>query len=84
MQTAGMVRHEMNQPMQVILGHADLLSMDLPEEAAQRRRIETIQEQIIILWNVLSACGFLLKPSCDKAYGNSDGAPPFQTVILID
>lgn len=41
-----MVRHEMNLPMQVILGHADFLSMDLPEEAPQKRRIETIQEQI--------------------------------------
>jgi PAS domain S-box-containing protein len=46
-ETAGMVCHEMNQPMQAILGHADLLSLTVKDSDPQRKRIDTIKEQIM-------------------------------------
>lgn len=46
-ETAGMVCHELNQPMQAIMGHADLLAMTVKDSEPQRKRIDTIKEQIM-------------------------------------
>lgn len=46
-ETAGMICHELNQPMQAILGQADLLSMTVKEPDPQRKRIDIIKEQIM-------------------------------------
>lgn len=45
-QTAGMISHEMNQPLQALLGQADLMSMGLPAGDAKRERLEIIREQV--------------------------------------
>lgn len=45
-ETAGMVCHEMNQPMQVILGNADLLALNMAGDDARRKRIDEINGQI--------------------------------------
>ena len=43
---AGAICHEMNQPMQAILGRSELLLMDISEDDAQYAYIKTIKEQI--------------------------------------
>jgi PAS domain S-box-containing protein len=45
METAGMICHEMNQPLQAILGQAELLDLALPEGDQCRKRLRTIVEQ---------------------------------------
>ena len=42
---AGAACHELNQPLQVIVGYVDLLSMQMPEKDPQYRRIQEIKEQ---------------------------------------
>lgn len=44
---AGAVCHELNQPMQVVLGYSELLRMNLPDEKILPTDIETIREQIV-------------------------------------
>jgi PAS domain S-box-containing protein len=45
-QTAGMISHEMNQPLQAILGQADLIRLSLPSGDAKNERLEIIKDQI--------------------------------------
>jgi PAS domain S-box-containing protein len=45
-ETVGMVCHEMNQPMQAILGHVDLLLMSIPEGDPDMKRLQIIKEQV--------------------------------------
>jgi PAS domain S-box-containing protein len=45
-EVAGAICHEMNQPMQAILGRSELLLMDISEDDAQYAYIKTIKEQI--------------------------------------
>lgn len=46
METAGAVCHELNQPLQSLLGYAELLQMDLLEAHPQGRRVEKIVAQV--------------------------------------
>jgi DNA-binding response OmpR family regulator len=43
---AGAVCHELNQPMQAVLGYTDLLLMDLSEDAPLYERIKAIKSQV--------------------------------------
>ena len=43
---AGAICHELNQPMQVVLGHTELLMMDVPEDAPLYASVEAIKAQI--------------------------------------
>lgn len=45
-QTAGAVCHEMNQPLMVILGFADLLLEDLQEDGFQKENLKEIKNQV--------------------------------------
>lgn len=45
-QTAGAVCHEMNQPLMVILGFAELLMEDLQEDDFQRENLKEIKKQV--------------------------------------
>lgn len=47
LEMAGAVCHELNQPMQVVLGYSELLRMNLPDEKILPTDIETIREQIV-------------------------------------
>ena len=46
LETAGAVCHELNQPMQVIVGYCDLLLMDIEEEDVNYHKIKRIEKQI--------------------------------------
>ncbi len=46
LEMAGAVSHEMNQPMQVILGLSELLMIDLSADSPEYENIKTIKEQI--------------------------------------
>ncbi len=46
MQTAGAVCHEMNQPLMVILGFAELLLEDLQEDGSQKENLKEIKKQV--------------------------------------
>jgi len=43
---AGAVCHEMNQPMQAVSGHADLLMLEVTPDDRVHRRVSTIAEQV--------------------------------------
>ena len=43
---AGAICHELNQPMQVVLGYTELLMMDVPEDAPLYASIKAIKTQI--------------------------------------
>jgi len=43
---AGAVCHEMNQPMQVVLGISELLSLDMSEDTPFYKQIKTLIEQV--------------------------------------
>ncbi len=43
---AGAVCHELNQPMQAVLGYTELLLMDLSEDAPLYERIKAIKSQV--------------------------------------
>lgn len=43
---AGAICHELNQPMQVVLGYTELLMMDVPEDAPLYDSIKAIKSQI--------------------------------------
>ncbi len=43
---AGAICHEMNQPMQAISGHSELLLMDISEDNSQFNDIKAIKEQV--------------------------------------
>ena len=43
---AGAVCHEMNQPMQAVSGHADLLMLEVNPDDRVHRRVATIAEQV--------------------------------------
>ena len=45
LELAGAVCHELNQPIQAILGHSELLLMDLPKDSPEYERIKTINEE---------------------------------------
>ncbi len=45
-ETAGMVCHELNQPLQVISGHAEMLSVNLGKEHPENGRVNIMEEQI--------------------------------------
>ncbi len=45
-QTAGAVCHEMNQPLMVILGSAELLLEDLQEDDVQKKNVTRIKKQV--------------------------------------
>jgi DNA-binding response OmpR family regulator len=45
LEMAGAVCHEMNQPIQVISGHAELMLMDMTEDHPLYEKIKTIDEQ---------------------------------------
>jgi len=45
-QTAGAVCHEMNQPLMVILGFAELLLEDLQEDGSQKENLKEIKKQV--------------------------------------
>jgi DNA-binding response OmpR family regulator len=45
LEMAGAVCHEMNQPIQVISGHAELMLMDITEDHPLYEKIKTIDEQ---------------------------------------
>jgi len=45
-QTAGAVCHEMNQPLMVIMGFAELLLEDLPENGVQKENAKEIKKQV--------------------------------------
>jgi signal transduction histidine kinase len=51
-QTAGMISHELNQPLQAILGQADLLDMNLPAGDEKKARLEVIKDQIDRMRNI--------------------------------
>jgi PAS domain S-box-containing protein len=46
LEMAGTICHEMNQPIQVISGYVDLLSMDTPEDSEIGKKLSTIKGQI--------------------------------------
>lgn len=46
LELAGAVCHELNQPIQSILGHSELLLMDLPEDSPIYEKIKTINAEI--------------------------------------
>ena len=46
LELAGAVCHELNQPIQAILGHSELLLMDLPEDSPIYEKIKTINAEI--------------------------------------
>jgi len=46
LEMAGGVCHELNQPLQVILGASELLLMDMQENKTMQKNIKTIQKQI--------------------------------------
>jgi len=46
LEMAGAVCHEMNQPMQIILGNSDLLLMHIPENKQLYEKINKIREGI--------------------------------------
>jgi len=43
---AGAVCHELNQPMQVVLGYTELLMMDVPQDAPLYASVQAIKSQI--------------------------------------
>ncbi len=45
-ETSGAVCHELNQPLQIISGHCELLMMDIEENSSVHKRIKIIHEQI--------------------------------------
>jgi DNA-binding response OmpR family regulator len=45
LEMAGAVCHEMNQPIQVISGHAELMLMDITEDHPLYEKIKTIEDQ---------------------------------------
>jgi DNA-binding response OmpR family regulator len=45
LEMAGAVCHEMNQPIQVISGHSELMLMDMTEDDPLYEKIKTIEEQ---------------------------------------
>ena len=45
-ETAGMVCHELNQPLQAISGHAEMLSLNLGKEHPENGRVNIMEEQI--------------------------------------
>ncbi|HVO67183.1 MAG TPA: PAS domain S-box protein [Syntrophales bacterium] len=45
-ETAGMVCHELNQPLQAISGHAEMLSLNLGKEHPENSRVNIMEEQI--------------------------------------
>jgi PAS domain S-box-containing protein len=45
-ETAGMVCHELNQPLQAISGHAEMLSLSLGKEHPENGRVNIMEEQI--------------------------------------
>lgn len=70
-QTAGMISHEMNQPLQAILGQADLMGMSLPEGDAKKERIRIIKGQIermrAITKKLMSISRYEIKPYAGKS-----------------
>ncbi len=70
-QTAGMISHEMNQPLQAILGQADLMGMSLPEGDAKKERIRIIKGQIermrAITKKLMSISRYETKPYAGKS-----------------
>ncbi len=46
MEMAGAVCHELNQPLQVILGNAEIMLMDLEPDHPLSKRVQRIQEQV--------------------------------------
>ncbi|HUH67105.1 MAG TPA: PAS domain S-box protein [Syntrophales bacterium] len=46
LEMAGAVCHEMNQPMQIISGYSDLLSMNIPENDPIKEKLDIIGQQI--------------------------------------
>jgi signal transduction histidine kinase len=46
LELAGAVCHELNQPIQAILGHSELLLMDVPEDSPIYEKIKTINAEI--------------------------------------
>ncbi len=46
MEMAGAVCHELNQPLQVILGNAEIMLMDLEADHPLSKRVQRIQEQV--------------------------------------
>lgn len=46
MEMAGAVSHELNQPLQVILGNAEIMLMDLEADHPLSKRVQHIQEQV--------------------------------------
>ncbi len=45
-ETAGAVCHELNQPLQALVGYADLLSLEVASESAIRRHADMIRQQV--------------------------------------
>lgn len=51
LETAGMVCHEMNQPMQTILGQTDMILLTMKDEAVSKR-LQIIKEQLERMRNI--------------------------------
>jgi PAS domain S-box-containing protein len=70
-ETAGMICHEMNQPMQVILGHAEHLAMIMKDDGILGPRLGTIKEQIAkmsdITRKLMNMTRYHTKPYVGKA-----------------
>jgi len=45
MQAAGAAAHEINQPLTVVMGIADLMLFKIPSDAPERRNVETIRQE---------------------------------------
>jgi len=70
-ETAGMVCHEINQPMQVILGHAEHLAMIMKDDGILGQRLGIIKEQIMkmsdITKKLMKMTRYHTKPYIGKA-----------------
>jgi signal transduction histidine kinase len=66
LELAGAACHELNQPMQVVMGYADLLSQDLRRDDATRKMLQKIIGQIgkmdRILKNIRAIARYETKP----------------------
>ena len=52
LEMAGAVCHELNQPLQVIMGYAEMLQQNLPPDSPQQLRVEKIAAQAEKLGNI--------------------------------
>jgi two-component system, cell cycle sensor histidine kinase and response regulator CckA len=52
LEMAGAVCHELNQPLQVIMGYAEMLQQNLPPDSPQQLRVEKISAQAEKLGNI--------------------------------